>query len=246
MESIKDQRKFLHNDLWKEWESIDRDQKKGIKPPAVQKPYPPEAPIIDLVAVQDLTVGEMPLVEALKRRKSRRDFTQESLTIEELSFLLWSTQGVLGENKKRGALFRPVPSAGARHPFETYLLINRVAGLQAGLYRYLSLEHKLCFLATESELFSRAQDEYWLQKNEAVLFIWTITPYRTEWRYGVLAHKMIAMEAGHICQNLYLACEAIHAGACAIGAFWQKEMDALLDIDGEDEFAIYLARVGKV
>lgn len=246
MGSIKDQRNFLHNDLWKDWGNIERDQQKGIQPPPVQKPYPQERPLFDLVAVKDFKLGEMPLLDALKNRKSRRDFTQESLTLEELSFLLWATQGVLGENEKRGTLFKPVPSAGARHPFETYLIINYVSGLQPGLYRYISLDHKLCFLASENDLAAKAEDYFWLQKNEAVLFIWAITPYRTEWRYGVLAHKMIAIEAGHICQNLYLACEAIHAGACAIGAFWQKEMDALLGIDGEDEFAIYLARVGKV
>ena len=246
MTSIKQNREFLKNDLWKEWDSLEKDQEKNIASPPVQKAYPPDAPIIDLVDPKDLTVGEMSLIETLKNRKSRRHFTQEALTLEELSFLVWATQGVLGVNEKRGTLFRPVPSAGARHPFETYMIINRVAHLQPGIYRYLSLEHKLCFLATETELAARAEDDWWLQKNEAVLFVWTITPYRTEWRYGVLAHKMIAMEAGHICQNLYLACEAIQAGACAIGAFWQKEMDILLDIDGEDEFVVYLARVGKV
>jgi SagB-type dehydrogenase family enzyme len=67
-----------------------------------------------------------------------------------------------------------------------------------------------------------------------------------EWRYDVAAHKVIALDAGHVCQNLYLACEAVDAGTCAIGAYDQEELDDLLGVDGIEEFAIYLAPVGKV
>jgi SagB-type dehydrogenase family enzyme len=67
-----------------------------------------------------------------------------------------------------------------------------------------------------------------------------------EWRYGLAAHKVIALDAGHVCQNLYLACEAIGAGTCAIGAYDQDALDALLEVDGRDEFAVYLAPVGKI
>ena len=65
-----------------------------------------------------------------------------------------------------------------------------------------------------------------------------------EWRYDIAAHKVIAIDVGHVCQNLYLACEAIESGTCAMAAYDQKKMDALLRIDGQDEFTIYLASVG--
>jgi nitroreductase len=61
-----------------------------------------------------------------------------------------------------------------------------------------------------------------------------------------MAPKLIALDAGHVCQNLYLACEAISAGTCGIAAYNQKEMDAALGLDGTDEFAVYCAPVGKV
>ena len=70
-------------------------------------------------------------------------------------------------------------------------------------------------------------------------------PYRMEWRYGIAAHKVIALDAGHVCQNLYLACEAIGAGTCAIAAYDQEVIDELLRIDGENELTIYLASVGR-
>ena len=78
-----------------------------------------------------------------------------------------------------------------------------------------------------------------------MVFIWTAIPYRTEWRYSMVAHKIIAMDAGHLCQNLYLASEAIGAGTCAVGAYNQSEMDTIVGVDGEDEFVIYVAPVGR-
>jgi nitroreductase len=59
-------------------------------------------------------------------------------------------------------------------------------------------------------------------------------------------HKLIALDAGHVCQNLYLAVEAIGAGTCAIDAYDQDKMDALLGVDGKDGFAIHVAPVGKI
>ena len=196
--------------------------------------------MIDLVAPEDMTVGGMPLMEAINSRRSRRQFVEEPLTLEELSFLLWATQGVQ-EVTRSDTVLRTVPSAGARHPFETYLLVKRVTGLQPGLYRYLALEHKLCLL----ELGSKSTDS-WYTKDCAVVFVWTAVPYRTEWRYTTISPKLIALDAGHVCQNLYLACEAIHAGTCAIGAYNQEEMDAILGVDSVEEFTVYVAPVGKI
>ena len=75
---------------------------------------------------------------------------------------------------------------------------------------------------------------------------WTAVPYRTEWRYTVASPKLIALDAGHSCQNLYLACEAIGFGTCEIGAYDQEKCDAFLGVDGEDELTVYAAPVGKV
>ena len=81
--------------------------------------------------------------------------------------------------------------------------------------------------------------------DSAVTFVWTSVPYRMEWRYLQAAHRVILLDAGHVCQNLYLACEAIHAGTCAIAAYDQEAMDELIQVDGKEQFVIYLAPVGK-
>jgi SagB-type dehydrogenase family enzyme len=78
-----------------------------------------------------------------------------------------------------------------------------------------------------------------------VLFIWTAIPYRTEWRFGPVSPKLIAQDSGHICQNLYLAAEAIGCGTCAIAAYHQHKIDDLIGVDGVEEFVMYMAPVGK-
>jgi SagB-type dehydrogenase family enzyme len=241
-------RKLLEAGPWGQWLKQDTDQRKKVPPPPLQKPYPADAKLIDLVAAKDLTVGDMPLIEAINRRKSRRRYTAAALTLEELSFLLWAAQGVQEIAKKGDATRRTVPSAGSRHTFELYLVVNRVNGLAPGLYRYLPLDHKLCFLRTDPQLSKKAaracRKQAFVGKG-AVVFVWTTLPYRAEWRYSIVAHKMIALDAGHSCQNLYLAGEAIDTGICAIGAYNQEELDALLKVDGTEEFAIYAAVAGK-
>ena len=232
-------------------------------PPAPQEPFPEDGTLVDLVPPGELTVGKMGLIDTIRRRRSRRKFTDDPLTLEEISFLLWATQGMdegasqafhnWGVEKgfafgdKHMSLLRNVPSGGARHPFETYILVNRVDGLEPGLYRYLAIQHKLLFLQAAADLTEQIDDAFsrWVQ-NSAVVFIWTAIPYRSEWMYGIVSHKMIAQESGHVCQNLYLASEAIGAGTCAIGAYDQAGVDVLLGVDGQEEFAIYVAPVGKV
>ena len=248
MDSTADYRKMIKADLWEEWETLDRDQEKNIPRPPAQKSYPADEPLIDLIAPEELTIGSMSVIEAIRRRRSRRQYTADPLTLEELSFLLWATQGVSSYIRDGQTVLRTVPSAGARHPFETYLLINRVQGLTPGLYRYLSLEHKILCLSTEPGLAQKVHEASYEQYvlDSALVFIWTAVPYRTEWRYSLLAHKMIAQDSGHVCQNLYLACESIGAGTCALGAFNQKMMDAILSLDGDDEFTFYMAPVGRL
>ena len=252
MESLETDRQFLKSDRWGEWRDLETDQKRRVPVPPAQKPCPEGAFLIDLPAPEEITVGRMPLFEAIAQRRSRRRFTEEALTLEELSFLLWATQGVSQVmTQKDGTIvrtLRTVPSGGARHPFETYLLVNRVEEVEPGLYRYLPLEHRLCLLRTDPELTELVHDVTNGQyvRESAVTFIWTAVPYRTEWRYSIVAAKIIAQDSGHLCQNLYLASEAIGGGTCAIGAYEQAKIDPILQVDGEEEFTIYIAPVGKI
>ncbi|MFA7332150.1 MAG: SagB/ThcOx family dehydrogenase [Candidatus Delongbacteria bacterium] len=224
-------------------------QQLGKSAPPIEKPCPPEAPRTALPKPGEWNgIGAVPVEKALAGRESRREFTDEPLSLDELAFLLWSAQGVRQQMGTR-AVLRTAPSAGARHAFETYVLVLRVAGLAPGLYRYLSLSHELAFLRAVPEAAQAISDatlgQDFIGEAGAVL-VWTTLPERMEWRYGEAAYKVIALDAGHLCQNLYLACECVGAGTCAIAAYHQEKLDELLGVDGQDEFALYLAPVGKV
>ena len=224
-------------------------QNRGLPAPPLQQPYPAGAALVALLGPGDDWPGiaPLPLASAIASRRSRRVFGDAPLTLEELSFLLWATQGL---RKAPGASgFRTVPSAGCRHALETYLAVFRIAGLKKGLYRYLPVEHALVLEDTPEQLeaqVSRAAFDQRFVAKGAVTFFWTTVPERMEWRYAEASYKVIALDAGHVCQNLYLACEAVGAGTCAVAAYDQEACDALLGVDGEEEFTVYLAPVGKI
>ncbi|NTU58366.1 MAG: SagB/ThcOx family dehydrogenase [Chlorobiaceae bacterium] len=241
-------RSFLKDSIRSSVDFSQTDQSRRIPPPPVEKPFLPDAKRIPLPRIGQLTeTGQIDLKKAIANRESCRTYNDAPLSLEELSFLLWATQGVRVKLDAGHAL-RTVPSAGCRHAFETYLCVLNIDGLEKGIYRYLPLEHQLLFEFEEEKLERKVVRAVLGQPypgDASVTFIWTVIPYRMEWRYGLAAHKVIALDAGHVCQNLYLACEAIGAGTCAIAAYDQAEMDRLLKVDGEEEFTIYLAPVGK-
>ena len=248
MDTISEGRNYLKADLWDEWDSLKLDQRDGKSRPPAQKPFPETTQLIDLTPHDQLNLGFISVYEAILNRKSHRTYTGDPISLNELSFLLWATQGITRFIRDGQTITRTVPSAGARHPFETYLFINYVDGLETGLYRYLAIEHKLLPIEINADLVDDVHEgtrEQYVHES-AVVFIWTAFPYRSEWRYGPLAHKMIAQDSGHLCQNLYLACESIGIGTCAIGAYNQKVMDRVLGVDGEEEFTIYVATVGRI
>ncbi|RLE36903.1 nitroreductase [Candidatus Acetothermia bacterium] len=222
------------------------DQEKGLPQPPLELPSE-QGERINLPAPSALSLGATPLNDVIAARRSLRRYSPAPLTLEELSFLLWCTQGVKKVVPGR-ATFRTVPSAGARHPFETYLLINRVQGLSPGIYRFLAIDHQLVQLETTPGITDRVVavclDQEFI-KQSAATFFWVAVPYRTTWRYGARGYRYLHLDAGHVCQNLYLAATTIDAGACAIGAFLDEELNALFGLDGVTRFIIYLATVGK-
>lgn len=248
-DKIAEQRNFLKDSLRQTINFRFTDQHRGVPAPAVQKPLAEGQSLIELPTAEEWrNFRGTDLLDAISNRKSQRRYKAVDLSLAELAFLLWSTQGIKQELTP-GTALRTVPSAGCRHPFETYLLVTRVTGLAAGLYRYLPSEHALVLEKEDADLVEKLAPATLGQtfvSAAPVTFVWAALPYRTEWRYTIAAHRVILMDVGHVCQNLYLACEAVACGTCAIAAYNQELMDQLLGVDGENEFTIYLAPVGKI
>lgn len=250
MDKVKQNRSIMKSGFndWDEDTKSDQDLK--LPQPPLQKPFDENIALISLNQPSKESMVKTDIFDIVQDRVSHRRYSDQSITLDELSWLLWATQGVkkvIGKNNY--ATLRTVPSGGARHPFETYLVVNRVEGLEKGVYRYLALTHQLQFLFSEDDLLSRLNEATLEQKfigEGAVTFAWTCVAYRGEWRYREHAHKAMLLDAGHVCQNLYVAAEAVGCGTCAIAAYDQGKMDAFLRVDGFDEFTVYLAPVGKL
>jgi threonine aldolase len=254
-EALANGRKLMKSN-WAEMERYTSDQSKGLPmPPFVnlKHAHPGQTDAAsqpDLIKLPDpkaTGLGSKSFAACTAERKSRRKFSEESLSLDEISFLLWASQGVRGARADRFIL-RTVPSGGSRHPLDAHIYIRRVTGLEPGLYRFLPVEHALILSAPASPALDAAFDAALFEQlwNCAALFVWTAVPYRTEWRYTISAAKILLLDAGHACQALYGACEALGLGTCAIGAYDQAPLDKALMLDGQDEFAVYAAPVGRV
>lgn len=251
MERYKENREFLKANF-QVLDEITTDAQKKLPKAPLQKPYDKNSKIIELPKANKDILLKPNVFECIEDRRSIRIFSKESIKLEELAFLLWATQGVqkiIGDNT---ATLRTVPSGGASHTFETYLVVNNVEGLDKGVYRYLPIEHKLLFMYELDEMGKKVDEATPRQpyvanfvSKSAVMFVWSTIPYRAEWKFDITAHKKILIDVGHVCQNLYIAAEAIGYGTCAIGIYDQSLIDNMLSLDGENEFVVYLAAVGK-
>lgn len=221
----------------------------------LKKPQPPlaKAPMTDRVLELPTDFSRLSIdsdfLHVINSRKSHRVYTQEPMSLLELSYLLWCTQGVKSVRGKAYATLRTVPSGGARHEFECYLALRNVTGLEDGLYHYLPMKHQIEFLGPKEELedfISRSLcEQSWACKANAV-FYYSCVFYRAEWRYGIWAHAPILMDSGHVTENLYLAATSIGLGGCAIAAVDPSVANEAFSLDGREETVFYAMPVGRI
>jgi SagB-type dehydrogenase family enzyme len=191
-------------------------------------------------------MSSLSLADLLKSRKCVRNFSNEPLTLSDLSFLLWASTGIRA--KRNGYEFRTAPSAGALYPIETYFLANNVESLPNGLYHYnitLNALEELKIGAFSNLVTHSALDQEMCSK-AAVVFVWSAIFERSKWKYGQRAYRYLYLDAGHISQNLALSVVSLGLGSCPIGAFFDDEINSLLELDGKEESVIYLTVVGHI
>ncbi len=249
MDKMEKKRSILKSDFVNLQNTI-TDQAKGIAVPCLQKEVLSEETLITLPEIDRGVIKNNNVFDCLMGRRSRRKLSKGNMSLFELSYLLFLTQGVQRKFKKGEdyqVTIRTVPSAGARHPLETYILSNRIKGLAKGIYRYQPLDHQLVRLnqltLSEERLTEAVKGQQFIAEANAV-FVWSAIPYKTEWRYGSEASKLILLDVGHVCQNLYIATESLGLGTCGIAAYDQDKIDNLLSLDGIEEMVVYLAPVG--
>lgn len=197
---------------------------------------------------EDLTINNN-YISVIYNRISRRVYSGETMSLLELSFLLWATQGIKSIRGNNYATLRTVPCGGARHPFETYLAVMNVEGLEPGKYHYLPMTNELEFLGEiedmDKTVTQSLEGQAWGAKAN-VVFYWSLVPYRGEWRYGPGCPIHSLIDVGHIGQALYSASEALGLGTCGIGAFDFDLCGEMFGLDNDEEYIVYSEPVGKV
>ncbi len=209
-------------------------------PPPLYKEYPMATKI--KLPVPDYK--GLSLEEAIKKRRSVRNYTKASMTKAQLSQLLYAAQGVTGESQ--GRLLRSSPSAGALYPIEVYAVVNNVSGVKRGIYHYGVRKHDLAQVKLgdyRSKLIRACLDQE-MAGDAQVSFILSSIYGRVCAKYGERGYRYALIEAGHIGQNIYLQAVSLGLGAVAVGAFYDDKLNSLLALDGETEAAIYVLSVG--
>lgn len=186
--------------------------------------------------------GKLSVEEALNSRRSIRDYGKGSLSLRDVSQMLWAAQGIT----KQPQGFRTAPSAGATYPLEIYLVAGEVEGLEAGIYRYIPGRHSLVRAAkgdARARLSAASLGQPWVREAPASLAIAAVYA-RTASRYGTRARRYIDIEVGHVGQNIYLEAESLGLGTVAVGAFDDSAVKKVLGLK-RDEEPLYIMPLGK-
>lgn len=171
--------------------------------------------------------GEVSLEQALKKRRSIRNYSGKFISLNDLSQLLWAGQGITTIDGKRTS-----PSAGGLFPFELYTMVGNVSLIETGIYKYHQDNHTLEFKMSgdkRDEIADAALGQESLLQC-AVAIIITADISKTARKYGDRAERYVFMEAGHISQNIYLQATAMNLGTVAIGAFFDDRVKKILKL----------------
>jgi len=187
------------------------------------------------------TKGEVSLEETMFKRRSVRDFADKPLTLQEVSQLLWSAQGITSRWGGRTA-----PSAGALYPLEVYLVAGNVDNLAPSVYKYKADGHELTLVKDKDvrkELAEAALGQEYV-KEGAVDIVIAAVYERTTQKYGDRGIRYVHMEAGHAAQNIYLQATALNLGTVTIGAFYDNQVKDILGMP-QNEALLYIMPVGR-
>lgn len=204
-------------------------------------PEPVGGPMSEVVQLPDPEYdGDLSLEATISARRSVREWGPEAITLDELGQLLWAAQGITAEWGGRSA-----PSAGGTYPLEMYALASTVDGLEPGVYRYRPHDHQLV-LTIDGD---RRDDLAQVSLGQASVgtaplnLVVAAVPERTAEQYGGRAERYVALEAGHVAQNVALQAVSLGLGSVPIGAFTDDEAARLLDLS-DGEVVLYILPIG--
>jgi SagB-type dehydrogenase family enzyme len=201
----------------------------------------PASPLAETEAVSlpaPVKQGPVSVEAALATRRSIRTFSKQALTVAEVGQLLWAAQGVTGPDGKRTA-----PSARHLYPLELAVVVQDVAGLARGAYRYVPARHALEPLAPAREgepLLARATTQAQVHAAPAVFVIAAVYERMDA---GPRSRTWTDLEAGLATENLLLQAVALRLGAVVVGGMDAAAAREAVHLGGREQ-VIVLVPVG--
>lgn len=180
--------------------------------------------------------------QALKQRRSIREYQPAALDLQQAAQLLWAAQGITSANG-----FRTAPSAGMTYPLEIYLVVGNINKLQPGVYHYLPQSHTLELILDgdrRNQLTTAANNQSQIQRAPCDIVI-TANYKRTTAKYGSRGERYVHMEAGHAAQNIFLQAVSLKLGTVSMGGFTDSAVKMALHLPIE-EVPLYIMPVGKI
>ena len=185
--------------------------------------------------------SETSVEKTLLERRSIRNYSEGSLSLSEISQLLWAAQGI---TNPRG--YRTAPSAGALYPLELFIVAGNVNNLPEGVYRYLTEDHKIERVSEgdiRNDLFEVSLRQSAVKEAAAVL-VFSAVYDRTTVKYGERGIRYVHIEVGHAAENVFLQTVSLNLSAVVIGAFHDEEVQKVIGLK-DDEQPLLLMPIGK-
>ena len=196
------------------------------------KPAEPITPMVldkfeTIVLQAPNTLDGVALLTAMQNRRSDREFEVKNLSLKHLSEIMWATNGV---NRPDGK--RTVPSAMARYPLLTYVV------LENGIYLYQPEQHILVPVV-EGDHRALAGRQPFVET--APLNVVLIADYQKYGERPMPADKRLylaALDAGHCTQNIYLYCASEGLRNVVRAGAQEEELLKLLNLDENYQFVV--------
>lgn len=208
------------------------------------------APGVQQVPLPDtLPVEIQALQDTITIRKSTPMFGEDELPLEQLAAVLRTSFGSKGMERgyqRRDIPRRMAPSAGGLQSFDVQVLASRIQGLQPGRYLYDPLAHALNLAEPgdfRTPLLESTIETGWIVHAQCVLAITGNFP-RVSWKYGTRGYRYMGLDAGVAVGHVYLAAAALGLSVNALAAFADDPTNAMLRLDGKDEFTHILISLG--
>lgn len=222
-------------------------------PPATGGPQPESEQRIALPA--PCTLGNDSLKNALLQRKTCRSYTGAAMTLNDVGTLLYLSLGYLHEREGDGddsiatglGARRSSPSGGGLNACEGFLLVRNVVDLEPGIYAYHPDDHSLSRVnpLPEPALGHLLGGQHFINNLPLGLFI-TARFDRLWWKYEhSRAYRMAFVEAGHLSQTFQLVATALGLNTWLTGAFADRQVEALLNLEGSAEQPLFFVGCGE-